>query len=54
MKDTDIMVESLSNSTVVIDLPEIPLRRTWTKAGSKYPIDREIMERAFYDSSVEM
>lgn len=54
MKDTDIMIESLSNSTVVIDLPEIPLRRTWTKAGSKYPIDREVMERAFYDYSVEM
>lgn len=54
MKENEIMIESLSNSTVVIDLPEIPLRRTWTKAGAKYPIDRDIMERAFYDYSVEM
>lgn len=54
MKENMIMVESLSNSTVVIDLPEIPLRRTWTKLGSKYPIEREIMERAYYQYGVEM
>ena len=54
MKENMIMVESLSNSTVVIDVHEITIRRTWTKSGAKYPIERDIMERAFYQYGVEM
>lgn len=53
MSNNMIMVESASDWTVVVNLPEFNLRRTWTKRGAKYPIDREILIQAYYNPAVE-
>ena len=48
-----IMVTSASDHTLVINIPELALHKTWKKRGAKYPIDRKIMFQAFYDPAVE-
>lgn len=48
-----IKVRSESNFTIVIDLPELQVHRTWRKAGQEYPFERSILQQAFYDPSVE-
>lgn len=48
-----IFVTSASNSTVVINVPDMPLHRVWTKRGQRLPISRVDLERAFYDPGVD-
>lgn len=53
MENTMIMVTSASDFTLVINVPEISLHKTWKKRGAKYPIDRKLLVQAYYDPSVE-
>ena len=53
MENNMIMITSASDFTLVVNVPEISLHRTWSKRGSKYPIDRKLMIQAFYDPAVE-
>lgn len=53
MNNDMIMVKSASDFTIVVNVPDIPLHRTWKKRGSKYPIDRKLLLQAYYDPSVE-
>lgn len=51
--DNMIMVKSASDFTLVVNVPDIPLHRTWTKRGAQFPIDRKVLLQAYYDPSVE-
>ena len=53
MDNNIIMVTSASDFTLVINVPDIPLRKSWNKRGSKLPIDRKALLQAYYDPSVE-
>lgn len=53
MKENMVYVKSESDSTVVLNVPELPLQRTWVKRGSVYPFERDVLIRAYYDPSVE-
>lgn len=53
MENNMIMVTSASDYTLVVNIPDIPLHRTWKKRGAKFPIDRKILLQAYYDPSVE-
>lgn len=53
MENNMIMVASASDYTVVVNVPDIPLHRTWKKRGAKYPVDRKLLLQAYYDPSVE-
>lgn len=52
MKESMIFVTSNDDGTVVINVPELSLHRTWKKRGAKFPFEREILEQAFYEPSV--
>lgn len=54
MENSMVTVKSASNSTVVINVPDIPLHRVWKKRGAKYPIDRRALYQAYYEPSVEI
>lgn len=53
MENNMIMVTSASDFTLVVNVPEISLHKTWKKRGAKYPIERKLLVQAFYDPSVE-
>ena len=53
MKENLISVVSASDSILVINIPELSLRRTWNKRGSKFLLDRETMEQAYFTLAVE-
>lgn len=53
MDNNMIMVKSASDFTIVMNVPDIPLHRTWKKRGAQYPIDRKALIQAYYDPSVE-
>lgn len=53
MDNNMIMVKSASNCTIVVNVPDIPLRREWQKKGAQFPIDRKALIQAYYDPSVE-
>lgn len=53
MENNMIMVTSASDYTLVVNIPDIPLHRTWKKRGAKFPIDRKLLLQAYYDPSVE-
>lgn len=53
MENNTIFVRSASDSTVVVNVPHIPLQRVWQKKGAKYPFDRNVLMQAYYDPSVE-
>lgn len=53
MENTFVMVKSASDFTLVVNIPDIPLHRTWKKRGAQYPIDRRILIQAYYDPAVE-
>lgn len=48
-----IMVTSLSDRTIIVNVPEIQLHRSWKRRGAQYPIERSQLMQAFYDPSVE-
>ena len=53
MENSMIMVTSASDFTLVVNVPEISLHKTWKKRGSKYPIERRTLIQAYYDPGVE-
>lgn len=53
MDNNMIMVKSASNCTIVVNVPDIPLRREWQKKGAQFPIERKALIQAYYDPSVE-
>ena len=53
MENNMVMVTSASDYTLVVNVPEIPLRKAWNKRGAKYPIERKLLVQAFYDPAVE-
>lgn len=53
MDNSMVMVKSACDFTVVVNIPDIPLHRTWKKRGAQYPIDRRMLLQAYYDPSVE-
>lgn len=48
-----IKVRSASDFTLVINAPEIPLVKTWSKRGAVYPIDKDALIQAYYSTSLE-
>ena len=53
MENNTVMVTSTSNSTVVLNVPELMLHRTWSRRGATYPFDRRTLMQAYYTPSVE-
>jgi hypothetical protein len=53
MENKMIMVKSASDSTLVVFIPELGLRKTWTKKGMRLPIDRTVLTQACYNPAVE-
>lgn len=53
MDNNIVMVKSASDMTLVVNVPEIPLMKTWKKRGAKYPIDRRALVQAYYSPHVE-
>ena len=53
MENNMTMVKSASDFTLVVNIPDIPLHRTWKKRGAQYPIERKTLIQAYYDPSVE-
>lgn len=53
MANNKVMVTSKVDSTVIIDLPELKMKRAWTKKGMTLPIDKDALAEAIYDPSVE-
>jgi hypothetical protein len=53
MEKKMIMVKSGANCTLGITIPELNLRKTWTKKGTRLPIDRDTLFQACYDRGVE-
>lgn len=53
MKENMVMVKSASDCTIVIDLPNLQFRREWKRRDAVYPIDRDLLEQAFYEPAVE-
>ena len=50
---TMVKVRSASDFTLVINAPEIPLVKTWSKRGAIYPIDKDALIQAYYSTSLE-
>lgn len=48
-----VTVISNSKSMVSVFIPELKLKRTWNKKGSKVAIDKETLEEAMYNPGVE-
>ena len=54
MTNNDIVyVKSASDCTLVVNVPHIPLIKTWKKRGTKFPIKRLDLIQAYYDPGVE-
>lgn len=53
MNENMITVTSMCNSTIIIYEPELQLKKTWPKIGSRQIVDRDTLIRAFYEPSVE-
>lgn len=48
-----IKVRSASDSTIVLNAPEIPLVKIWNKRGAIFPIDRDVLVQAYYSTSLQ-
>lgn len=53
MENNFVMVKSASDWTLVMNVPHLNLRRTWTKRGQQYPFERSSLIQAYYDPAVE-
>lgn len=53
MENNFVMVKSASDWTLVMNVPHLNLRRTWTKKGQQYPFERSSLIQAYYDPAVE-
>lgn len=52
MLENKIMVTSKTNSTVVVDVPELRLHRVWTQKEMTLPIDKDVFSEAVYNPGV--
>ena len=52
-KTNFIKVRSESDQTIVINVPELGIHRTFRKRGQEYPFERNALYQAYYDPSVE-
>lgn len=50
MKENTVLLTSKSDSTLVVNIPELRISRTWTQRGMKLPMEKEILEQAIYDA----
>lgn len=53
MENKQVMITNTSKSRVVINVPDLHLRRVWEKKGAKKPIEFSVLQQAFYTPSVE-
>lgn len=53
MENNTVFVRSASDSTLIINVPHLPLRRVWQKRGARHFFDRNLLIQAYYDPSVE-
>lgn len=53
MENNFVMVKSASDWTLVMNIPHLNLRRTWTKRGQQFPFERSTLLQAYYDPAVE-
>lgn len=52
-KDTQIFLESMITGRVVVEQPELRLKRVWEKKGARKPITWANLQEIFYDPGVE-
>ena len=48
-----VKVKSLTNGTLVINVPDLRLHRTWERKGAVKVIDSDVLQEAIYDPGVE-
>lgn len=48
-----VKVKSLTSGTVIINVPDLRLRRVWERKGAIKIIDEEILQEAIYNPGVE-
>ena len=48
-----IKVRSESDRTIVMNVPELGIRRTFRKRGQEFPFERDTLYQAYYDPSIE-
>lgn len=51
--DKPVYLKNLINSIVVIDVPDLHLKRVWERKGARKPIELNVLKEAIYDPSVE-
>lgn len=53
MENKRVIIESLVDGKVVMNLPEMHLHIVWERKGAKKPIEFEKLQEAIYDQGVE-
>lgn len=53
MENKQVFLTSTSKGYVVVNIPDLHLKRIWEKKGAKKPIAFDILQQAIYDPSVE-
>ena len=53
MENKQVFLTSTSKGYVVINIPDLHLKRIWEKKGAKKPIAFDILQQTIYDPSVE-
>lgn len=53
MENKQVFLTNTSKGYVVINVPDLHLKRTWERKGAKKPIPFDLLQQAFYDPSVE-
>lgn len=53
MEERKVIVKSLINGIVGINVPDLLLKRTWEKKGAEKPINFNDLQQAIYDPGVE-
>lgn len=48
-----VIVTSMVNGNVGLILPQLRVKKSWPKKGTKLPIDKEILREAIYEPGVE-
>lgn len=53
MENKQVFLTSTSKGYVIINIPDLHLKRIWEKRGAKKPIAFDILQQAIYDPSVD-
>lgn len=51
--DEKVMVTSMVSGQIGIVMPELRVKKTWPKKGTKLPISKDFLREAIYDPGVE-